>query len=635
MSRFDVKSFCSPPDPELVCGICMNVLDDPKETPCRHVFCRICITTALENKRRCPMCRRRCKIHELRTVLPLVQNLLNKLNMKCKNFRDGEDGISCKQIIKKEYYLEHIKKCDFAYIDCPYTDCKALVLRKDRCQHKQSCEYRLVTCTNGCETQFRWKERSSHCCIKALKKLVKDLEEDKKDLQKRVERLEQQRHRSDPFVSTRTTTARRSEAGGSSHSRRTPFSSSSHTRQSPSRFSIFSRTISDFHRASTHGTDQNHNSASTTNWDDNVSSTSRRAGTPSASSHRILGAWGLLGFGSDSEADRAGSEAQNTIYDNYGPPMVVMEEEDIYANYAREEGDEEPNANRRSWSVTPPQSFSGWGQNRIANPDNVDRATNVSEHVENEDELGNEGNWRENYDDDYNEDYDSYMEDVNDSYPLTSEDEEQRDDVGENGRVSVNQSHSDDGNNNLEYDMSSSQHVGATIEINDDPEDRGREGQNGHESNHASGASCALAEFRTGTADCNGASASDSGQKRCRDSSTEQGNGAGPSKKSRVDAAPSTATNYGECSNSTQISERNEVNQGSMDSNDINSTQQASAEDEEQADVRRSARLRGLDAAPSAIPNVAVPLTTAQLLERLIESDEESDDPSWDSDEYL
>ena len=105
MSRFDVKSFCSPPDPEFICGICMNVLDEPKETPCRHVFCKVCITAALETKRRCPMCRSRCKIHELRPVLPLVQNLMNKLQMQCKYHRGGEAGRSCKQIIKKECKL--------------------------------------------------------------------------------------------------------------------------------------------------------------------------------------------------------------------------------------------------------------------------------------------------------------------------------------------------------------------------------------------------------------------------------------------------------------------------------------------------------------------------------------------------
>ena len=70
-------------------------------------------------------------------------------------------------------YLDHIKKCEFAYIDCPFKGCKALVLRGKKSDHIASCEYRPVTCTKGCDTQYRWKDRSSHSCIKALKKVVK------------------------------------------------------------------------------------------------------------------------------------------------------------------------------------------------------------------------------------------------------------------------------------------------------------------------------------------------------------------------------------------------------------------------------------------------------------------------------
>ncbi|RUS87630.1 hypothetical protein EGW08_004615 [Elysia chlorotica] len=169
MSRFDVKSFCTAPDPELVCGICMNVLDEPKETPCRHVFCNACITRALETKKGCPMCRTRVTIPDLRPVLPLVNNLLNKLPMTCKNYRGEKISASCKTIIKKEFYLDHLKKCEFEYVDCPHQGCKDMVIRREQTEHQESCLYRTVECPK-CDTQYTYKDRRSHCCVTAMKK---------------------------------------------------------------------------------------------------------------------------------------------------------------------------------------------------------------------------------------------------------------------------------------------------------------------------------------------------------------------------------------------------------------------------------------------------------------------------------
>ena len=41
------------------CSICFNEMDDPVQTPCKHIYCKSCISTWLEGDRRntCPLCK--------------------------------------------------------------------------------------------------------------------------------------------------------------------------------------------------------------------------------------------------------------------------------------------------------------------------------------------------------------------------------------------------------------------------------------------------------------------------------------------------------------------------------------------------------------------------------------------------
>jgi len=45
------------PRGELECAICMELLCEPQQLPCSHVFCRRCLWDALRADRRCPLCR--------------------------------------------------------------------------------------------------------------------------------------------------------------------------------------------------------------------------------------------------------------------------------------------------------------------------------------------------------------------------------------------------------------------------------------------------------------------------------------------------------------------------------------------------------------------------------------------------
>lgn len=69
----------------LRCSICMDVFLDPVFAcgkPCQHVFCRLCIETALEKRARCPTCRgimRRSNLQPHQSM----SSLIDELRVRC------------------------------------------------------------------------------------------------------------------------------------------------------------------------------------------------------------------------------------------------------------------------------------------------------------------------------------------------------------------------------------------------------------------------------------------------------------------------------------------------------------------------------------------------------------------------
>ncbi|CAL1542794.1 unnamed protein product [Lymnaea stagnalis] len=180
MSRFDVSKFWPVPDDEFICGICMNVLDKPLETPCRHVFCAECIHKALMGQKKCPLCRKKCMKSNLKEVLPLVQNLINKLKMKCSNLHNG-----CLDFIQTEHYLDHLQVCKYSMVQCRFKDCSQQLLKRDLEEHETNlCSYREFLCNKGCGMLIPKTQLDSHVCIDALLLKVKDLQEENSKLQK-------------------------------------------------------------------------------------------------------------------------------------------------------------------------------------------------------------------------------------------------------------------------------------------------------------------------------------------------------------------------------------------------------------------------------------------------------------------
>jgi len=75
---------------EFICAICTDVVENPVQTPCQHLFCNECIRRWInEGHRTCPEDRQALTANVLKTPNRLTNQFLNKLIVRCKNFTDG------------------------------------------------------------------------------------------------------------------------------------------------------------------------------------------------------------------------------------------------------------------------------------------------------------------------------------------------------------------------------------------------------------------------------------------------------------------------------------------------------------------------------------------------------------------
>ena len=365
---------------------------------------------------------------------------------------------------------------------------------------------------------------------------------------------------------------------------------------------------------------------------------------------------GLLGFGS-----RSGSETnisapagdgvhQNTTnrYDSYGPPVVDMNEEDLYANYSLGDTNATGNGNN---GQAPAENGTGTApiinisSSAVDSPDDQDGQYYEPAGEETFEEFEGDGEHH------YQEGYASYGDDVSDSYPrrwTDEEEEEEEDDYlpalegeeSENEGVdnpddsgdSIIVSNSHGGNEDQRYDGEDQPHyAGSPVRANSSDADDHREAESSGQG-AASGQSVSEWPIAGGSGFGWSSPSEDLGRGHGAWSWSDNWHEDGPpsTKRPRFEGG-TTDSPRASGSGSAGMGEGTSDNDG-VEPTTTTSPPENSA-DAEEGDRRRSARLQGLVPSPSAIPNVAVPLSTAELLERYAGSEDESDDPSWDSDD--
>ena len=105
---WDIDRFPGEVDSELICCICTGVLQDPVESPCRHVFCTSCVKPWINKNSTCPQCRGKIYEKDLKPVVPILKNIIDKQKICCEYKENG-----CEEVVTIEALQRHLEKCSF------------------------------------------------------------------------------------------------------------------------------------------------------------------------------------------------------------------------------------------------------------------------------------------------------------------------------------------------------------------------------------------------------------------------------------------------------------------------------------------------------------------------------------------
>ncbi|XP_037051211.1 E3 ubiquitin-protein ligase NRDP1-like [Bradysia coprophila] len=156
---FESAKFIGKIDEEFMCTICTQVLENPVQSSCEHIFCHACINEWLAKVKTCPVCRDTIT-KNVEPVARYFRNLLNKLELKC-DFA----SLGCKSVLKLEDFKDHIA---------------------GRCVYNPNME---IACDKGCNITIRRHEYEASDCISHLSNALKQLQHTQNEQTKIVNSL--------------------------------------------------------------------------------------------------------------------------------------------------------------------------------------------------------------------------------------------------------------------------------------------------------------------------------------------------------------------------------------------------------------------------------------------------------------
>merc|ERR1712223_410238 len=155
---------------EFLCSICTDVLEDPVQGSCEHVFCSECIKSWLNsdtNPQKCPNCRGKMSRSRLKNVARYFKSILGRFLISCEHLAYG----------------------------CPFTS----VLDNSNAisQHQKECQFHPdspVKCDieGGCGSTFSREHMKEHNCVSALKQSLEEMSVKYKDYQTQNKLLKRQ-----------------------------------------------------------------------------------------------------------------------------------------------------------------------------------------------------------------------------------------------------------------------------------------------------------------------------------------------------------------------------------------------------------------------------------------------------------
>jgi hypothetical protein len=130
---YGLHKFVGKVDPNIICSICVGVLEKAVTTICGHSFCEECLDTWLDRPqtRSCPSCR----AHVLRVdLIPVhaLRGIVDGLTVHCDNTENG-----CEMVMKLEKLKVHMESCPHGMVECKA--CHIEVKRLDLIDHQEEC----------------------------------------------------------------------------------------------------------------------------------------------------------------------------------------------------------------------------------------------------------------------------------------------------------------------------------------------------------------------------------------------------------------------------------------------------------------------------------------------------------------
>ncbi|XP_041109015.1 TNF receptor-associated factor 5-like [Polyodon spathula] len=134
---------------QYICPSCRQVVLNPHQTGCGHIFCYQCITTVLEcnSAPTCPIDNVLIKSNEVFQDNCCKREVLN-LEIYCTNSPDCSSKVTLCRL------KDHLEQCQYESLQCTHAGCTGRMLRKDLKEHLRNiCKYRVESCPH-CQTHL-------------------------------------------------------------------------------------------------------------------------------------------------------------------------------------------------------------------------------------------------------------------------------------------------------------------------------------------------------------------------------------------------------------------------------------------------------------------------------------------------
>lgn len=154
-SGYSTKLFVEQPSDEFICGLCLDVLNNPHQCRNGHCFCYGCVCSALAIQRMCPLCKCAMSVDSMNSNL-LVRNLIEKTNVRCEN-------VGCPWTGHLHRLDGHLcNECEYRLMICTNDGCSVRVPQNQLDAHvREECPFRHITCEYCCKS-FKSDDFTGH-----------------------------------------------------------------------------------------------------------------------------------------------------------------------------------------------------------------------------------------------------------------------------------------------------------------------------------------------------------------------------------------------------------------------------------------------------------------------------------------